>query len=431
MKKKVLSWLIVASLLLAVVAGYYLLKGKAEEKTNSAYGYSIKDSESEAVQEAVSMIKTKVARPDYILLFSTVGYDSEIILKEVNRLLPAAKVYGGTSMLSVMSSRGLHLGNKGSLAMIGVSSPKIAFGVGGANIDDYASAKEAGKAAMQNALKNSGREGESPQLVLITGSPGSEEEILKGIEEVIGWGIPVIGGSAGDNDLSGKWKQFANNEVYGNGVSLTAVFTDLKIGYYYEAGYNQEEGRNIIDKAEGRVIYEIGGRPAAEAYNEWCNGCVAEKLEEGGSILSETTLWPLAKVIKTEAGTYYLSIHPLSIDAQDKSLSIFANVMNGDEIVLMHGDWQLLLNRAKTTTHKAMLSQNIGKGEPIFGIYTFCAGTMLAIPEEERPRIPVLVSEEIGGQTPFAGTFTFGEQGPLGVVNHHGNLINSMVVFSE
>ncbi len=430
MNKKILIGIIVI-VVLAGIGGYYLLTRETKEKIIVAYGHSVKDTETEAVEEAVSMIKAKLAEPDYVLLFSTVGYDSEKVLREVNKLLPKTKVYGSTSMLSVLTKDGWHQGGKGSLAMMAVSSPKIVFGVGGANLNDYALIKDAGKTAIQNAIKNIGKEGEYPQLVLMTSAPGNEEAIIKGIEEVIGWGIPIIGGSSADNDISGKWKQFVNDKVYSNGVSLTAIFTDLKIGYFYEAGYETRKEKGIIIKAEGRVIYEINNRPAAEVYNEWCNGCVAEKFETGGSVLSETTLWPLAKIIKAGTETYYLSIHPLSIDAKDKRLTIFANVMSGDNILLMHGDWQLLLNRAKTTPQKALLNKDIKKGESIFGIYTFCAGTVLAIPSEERPRMPSLISETIGESVPFIGTFTFGEQGPLGIINHHGNLINSIILFSE
>jgi hypothetical protein len=125
---------------------------------------------------------------------------------------------------------------------------------------------------------------------------------------------------------------------------------------------------------------------------------------------------------------HYLSIHPLSVNLSDKSLTIFANVEEGDEIQLMHGDWNLLLNRAHSTPQNALENGKIDKGEGSFGIYTFCAGTMLGIPESERPMIPLLVEETIG--VPFIGTFTFGEQGYLtGVGNRHGNLVNSMIIF--
>ena len=220
--------------------------------------------------------------------------------------------------------------------------------------------------------------------------------------------------------------------MYSNGISLTTIYTDLKVSWAYEAGYLRSENRGTITRAEGRIIYEIDNQPAAEVYNEWTGSTVvAEELETGGSILSDASYYPLAKIIKNEGKEYTLSIHPLSINATDHSLEVFANVEEGDEVLLMHGDWELLLNRALTTPTKALESESLSKEDVSFGVYTYCAGTVLAIPEDERPKMPVLVKTAIG-DAPFIGTFTFGEQGHIrGVGNVHGNLVNSMIVFTE
>jgi len=333
-------------------------------------------------------------------------------------------------MLAVITKDGFHTNNGRALALMGISSSRITFGVGGADINQFSSPREAGKEAIRKAIQNAGKEGESPQIILITASPGNEESVLQGIEDVIGKNVPIIGGSSGDNDLSGKWKQFVNNKVYSNGVALTAIFTNLKIGWGYEAGYLRTSRNGTITKAEGRVIYEIDNQPAAEIYNEWTDGVISEKLETGGNILSETTFHPLAKIVQNNGEEHYISIHPLSVNPPNKSLTVFANVEEGDKVMLMYGNWEVLLNRAQSTPHKVMENNNILPGEAYFGVYTFCAGTMLAIPESERNKIPLLISTEIGN-VPFIGTFTFGEQGPIGESNYHGNLVNSIILFTE
>ncbi len=395
-------------------------------------GWSDNNEEVEAVEEAISSVKTQLGSesPEFAILFSTVGYDSDKVLSEVRRLLPSVQIYGGTSCLAVQTEEGFHAGDNGSLALLAVATDNITFGVGGVSIDDFPSAREAGKAAIQAAIDAAGEEG-TPKLVLMTGSVGHEEELLAGIEEIIGKDVPVLGGSAGDNTITGEWKQFANGNVYSNGISLTAIYTDLKVGWAYEAGYLRSENKGTITRAEGRIIYEMDNQPAAEVYNDWTGGLVTEELETGGSVLSKATFYPLAKIIKKEGNEFTISIHPLSINATDHSLEVFANVEEGDEVLLMHGDWELLLNRALTTPTKALESETLSKEDVSFGIYTYCAGTMLAIPEEERPKMPVLVKTAIG-DAPFIGTFTFGEQGHIrGVGNLHGNLVNSMIVFTE
>lgn len=397
-------------------------------------GWSINNDVVTAVNEAASLVINELGEktPDYVILFSTVGYDSEIVLSEINKLFPDAQIYGGTSCSAVITEDGYHAGEVGSLALIGVSSENISFGVGGADIDEEESARIAGENAITDAIINAGREGEIPTLVLITGAVGSEEELLLGIEDVIGKDVPIMGGSAGDNTIEGYWKQFANENVYSNGISLTAVFTDLKVGSAFEAGYLVSEKEGNITQAEGRIIYEIDNQPAAEVYNNWTNGEVigdSLELSEGEvSILSESTFYPIAKMfVGPDEIPYYLSIHPLSVNLSDKSLTVFANVETGEKIQLMHGDWELILNRGQSTPNNALVEGDIEKGEGAFGVYIFCAGTMLGIPEEYRDGLPLLVNEEIG--VPFIGTFTFGEQGCIsGVGNKHGNLVNSMVI---
>lgn len=405
---------------------------KAEAVT-VGYGWSIKSNERDAVAEAISKVKTQLGdkSPEYALLFCTVDYDEEKVLNEVRKLLGSdTQIYGGTSCLAVQTKDGFHVGEHGSLSLLAVSCENIAFGVGGVSIDDFSSPRAAGKAAIQAAMDASGEKG-LPKLVLVTGSVGVEEDLLKGIEDVIGSNIPVIGGSAADNDISGEWKQFANDKVYSNGVSLTAIYTNLKIGWAFEHGYLKTENRGMITKAEGRVIYEIGGQPAAEVYNNWTGGLVSEELTRGGSVLTKTTFYPLAKVIKEGTTEYTISIHPLSVNASDHSLTVFANIEDGDEVLLMHGDWELLLNRALTTPTKALENGSLSGEDVSFGIYTYCAGTMLAIPETERPKMPSLVRSVIG-DAPFIGTFTFGEQGYIKEIgNIHSNLANSMIIFQK
>jgi len=447
-QKIVISLVVMALIVAGAWAGYYHTpKEKGEilspvapdekpiEKgkfVSVGYGWSVNNDEAKAVEEAVSSVRTQLEgeSPDFAILFSTVGYDSEKVLSEVRRLLGDVQVYGGTSCLAVQTNDGFHVGEKGSLALLAMSSENITFGVSGVSIDDFPSAREAGKAAILATINAAGKEGH-PKIVLMTAAPGEEEEILAGIEEVIGSDVPVLGGSSGDNDITGKWKQFANEHVYSNGISLTAIYTDLTVGWAFEAGYLRTENRGTITKAEGRIIYEIDNRAAAEVYNTWAGGLVTEELGTGGSVLGKATFYPLAKVIKNAEKEHTITIHPLSINASDHSLEVFANVAEGDEVMFMHGDWELLLNRALSTPRKALESEDLAEEAVSFAIYDYCAGTMLAIPEEERPKLPILVATAIG-DAPFIGTFTFGEQGHIpGVGNYHNNLVNWIIVFTE
>jgi len=443
MNKKIIIGLIV--IILFGIGIWIAMKPKVEEplrvappeipkveKRVAAYGWSLKEDEIQAAKETVLMMEEKIiVPPDFVFLFSSIGYDEEKLLKEIRNLLPGAKIYGGTSCLGSMTNDGFHVGEKASLAILGISSPLITWGVGGANLDEL-SPKEAGKEAVLAAIKNAKKEPlEKPKIVFMTAVPGKEERILEGIEEIVGKEVPIIGGSSGDDKITGEWRQYVNEKVYKNGLALAVMYTDLKVGFAYETGYPVAGQRGTVTRAKERIIYQIDDRPAAEVYNQWTGGFFDAQMKEPGKIwgiLKEATYYPIAKVLQVPGREpFYLAVHPLSI-LKDYSLEVFADMIAGDEIALLHGDWDILLDRFRTTPEKALREFKVKKGETLFALYTYCAGTMLAIPESERPKMPLLVKEVIG-EVPFIGTFTFGEQGFVpGIGNHHGNLVNSIVL---
>jgi hypothetical protein len=438
-----------AALIAAIVLGFYILypppppelrlippppraiHGKSSVFTCSGYGWSTKGDPKAAVREAVLTMREAMGEnePEVVLVFMSSIFDENAVVRELRRLLPNTKIYGGTSHLATITPDGFHTSENGSLSILGVYSTRIDFGVGGASLDEL-SPEEAGRRAIEEATVNAGRAGEMPQMILITGSLGSEEGVIRGIDSFTGGGVPVFGGTAADEEITGEWRQIANDEVYSNGVSVLAIYTDLKFGYLLESGYVVTERSGTVTRAEGRTIYEIDNRPAAEVYNEWTGGAISEKLS-GGVVLAESTFYPLAKRVRSPSGAeYILSAHPISVDGSTRSLDVAINMENGADVALMHGTWELLLNRCFTTPKRATEMSGIKAGEGTFAVYVYCAGSMGAIPACERVRVPGLVSFAVG-DVPFIGTLTLGEQGMIEGLNQHVNLATSIVIFTD
>jgi len=439
MRKGIIIFLIIL-VIIGITLFFYFEKEKEEVihpqppkppliKTEEAsYGWSVKDTSQEAVKEAVEMMKEKLKgkNPHYILIWYTIAYDPYEIKKTLRELLGEdIQIHGSSSAVGVITPDGYHVGKIGSVAILGIVSERIKIGVGGANLEEL-NPKEAGKKAIEEALANINQR-EKPQFVYITATPSQEEEILLGIEEVIGNEVPIIGGSAGDETLKARWSNIANNKIHSNGIVLSVIFSDLKMGYAHEYGYLKRIKRGLATKAEGRILYEIDNKPAAEVYNEWTGERFNKELKEGGMILAEATFYPLGKILREEEE--YFPSHPGLINLPEKSLTMFTNIEVNDELVLLEGNWEWLINRAQKTARKALLSGNISQGEGLFAFYTFCAGNLLGIPESERAKIAVLFKEEIG-EIPYVGGFTLGEQIYFpGLGNRHANLVNSLTIF--
>ncbi len=402
--------------------------GLGAQTVKVGYGYSTEHDVKTAVKKAVAdMTKAIGEEPDWVMVVSTVLYDSDALIKELSSQLKKAKIYGETSCLGVVVPDGFITGEKGALAVLGVKSDKITFGVGYAEIGT--NPRDAGKKAVKAAIADAGKTiKEKPKIILMCATPGEEEDILAGIAEVVGKDVPVYGGSAADNDISGKWKVFARNKALSKGVVLTVVYTDLKIGHAYASGYVGTGKKGVVTKAEARRIYEIDGKPCADVFNEWTGGKYTEAIKKCEVILGPASFTPLARRFMVGKEEKWVSIHPHKF-YEDKSLSVFAKVNTGDTLYLIEGSPEILLERPKPLVKKALLKGRIKTEDVAFGIFIYCAGTMLAI-KDKFPEIPGAIKTLLGGK-PFIGACTFGEQGQVSPAygNFHGNLMCSMTIF--
>ncbi|GIX42642.1 MAG: histidine kinase [Leptospiraceae bacterium] len=300
------------------------------------------------------------------------------------------------------------------------------------NIESYAvikktnsnSAKEIAQEAIQEIIQNIGE----PTVLLLHATPGYEERIIEGIDSVVKSKIPIYGGSAADNDITGKWFIFKNDEIVTEGFLLVG-FKAQQIYGAFLGGYLPTDKKGIVTKASGRVIYEIDHKPAAEVYNKWTNGAIQEYLDNGGVILAPTTMHPIGRLIDEILGVkMYLLSHPHMVIKENKALSMFTEFKEGDEIILMTGHKNALIYRAKQVIDRAL---GIKKNEAIKGaINIYCGGCVGAIIKD----IDQVIKQYNYSlrDAPYIGAATFGEQGCfIGKTkqNRHGNLMADSIIF--
>jgi hypothetical protein len=275
-------------------------------------------------------------------------------------------------------------------------------------------------------LQNAGRMGETPDLIWLTAAPGHEEAVLQGIADVVGAHVPIAGGSSADNHVSGQWRQLANGALFNDAVVISVFFSSCELAYAFHSGYLPSDHHGVVTRADGRVIHEINGRPAAEVYNEWRHGAIYQALDNSGSILNLTTFAPLGvRAGDINQQNYYLLVHPLSV-TPSKGLRLFAEIKAGDEVWLMEGSRDSLSQRAGRVAEAAVNASELRDIRGALVIY--CAGCMLGV-YDNMTEVAAGVREALAG-APFLGAFTFGEQGCFMCgANRHGNLMISVVVF--
>jgi len=339
--------------------------------------------------------------------------------------LPAGTaLHGATSCLGAMSDAGVHDG----VAAFVIEDPAGSYvSVARPYGDDP---RAAAGAAVSEALHRADRVGERPELVWISATPGVEEAVIAGIESVTGPDVPIIGGSAADNSVSGEWFVFDGGAAVAAGVVVSVLFPSTAVSFAYQSGYSPTARSGTVTRASGRVLHEIDHRPAMEVYAEWTGDAVAGASDPAGSaaILSDSTLWPLGRQVTELHGVpFYLLAHPATAHGSG-DIELFATVEQGETLTQMSGTATSLVERAGRV---AALARRLGpdRERPLAGaLMIYCGGCMLRV----RSDLDVVVRgvEEALDGAPFLGAFTFGEQGTLvGAGNRHGNLMISCIVF--
>lgn len=377
--------------------------------------------------------------PNLLFVFYGCDHDSAVVREHLDSAFPDIPYIGGTSCGGLMTSAALW--DAEAIGILAIADPDGDYGVAMARSDDDIAT--AAERALRAALANAGCAGELPELIWIFQAPGREEEVVGGLRNVVGDACPIIGGSSADNTVEGNWMQISPAGMAADGVVVAVLFPSGGIGYSFQGGYEpagpsgvvtrigfaQDGTSGIVTKSSGREILEIDGRPAAAMYDGWIGGRIAEKVADGGNILADTTMWPLAvDAGEIEGIPHYLLIHPDSVK-KGGALTTFAMIEEGSRVYSMRGNRDLLVERAGRVAADAAARLPGGRASLTGGLVVYCAGCMLAV-GDDMPRVAETVSQTFADR-PFIGCFTFGEQGSLVGRNVHGNLMISAIAFGK
>jgi hypothetical protein len=374
------------------------------------------------------IIEKKINHISWVGIYYTDEYESEDAANQLMNLFGKVPIHGGTSCMGVMSSNGFFSDNGRGMGIMAISDKDGCYGVGAANLGNAPEA--AAQSALTMALASAGRDGEVPAMVLINAAPGHEEKLIQGIEDLIGLGVPIIGGSTADNTNSGRWRQLEGSQVYHDAIVVSVFFPSVNFHYAFHSGYDPTEKKGLVTKANGRLLMEIDNRPAIQVYDEWIRELTDYEILKNGSKLSHTAFSPLGrKVSGVDKVPYYKLSHPLQVD-DEGALSLFTDIKEGEEIVLMTGSRDSLTTRASRVALSAIATGGVEPESVVGAIVFYCAGCMLAV-QDQMDQVAERIDKAIN-HAPFLGLFTFGEQGCFFKnLNTHGNLMVSVVAFSS
>ena len=361
-------------------------------------GTSIQKSAKAAGAEAARQAIEGLRNIKFAFVYSSCDYATHDLLAGVQEVLAGVPLAGNTSFTGVITPSGYITGPDGFVGIMAIADEDLVIGTttvargSGTAIED-------GKKAALKAMEAAGQT-TPPDYFYMAASPAEEELYLKGITSVIGR-VPMFGGSAADNTISGNWQLYSDKGVCPDGVVLAFFYTKKKIANEYTGAYHETGDMGIITKLSGlRTLVEIDGEPALQKYAGW-RAMDVEELK-GSNLLAKSVVSPLG--VKDRLGDLIAIRHPMNGN-EDLSIAVGNNLAVGTAVIRMEATVDELIDSTGQTVEK------LKKRLPEAGAYhlVHCGGRRAGIGN----RIDEVASQLIKAAdgVPFIAKFTFGEYG--------------------
>ena len=377
-----------------------------------------------AYQAGLEAAKMAGKNKDAKLVFAYMSCDYKIkdVIKGIKEVY-SCPVIGNTSFTGVIMPEGYVGGDEPFVGIMVLSDPSMVVGVGFADRKAYQSARDAGEAATKAArVMTKMPYNDEPDLMYMTASPTEEEFFLKGANRVVGR-VPLFGGSAADNTISGNWSLYLDNKVTGEGVAVALIY--MKNGFVNEftGAYRETKDMGIITKVEGtRQLVSIDGVPAVKKYAQWRGRKPSEFM--GAKLLSETITSPLG--VKDRLGDLIAIRHPMNGN-DDYSMNIGANLAEGTTVIRMEATVDELISSVGKTLKKL----NSRCKKPVVAYHLVHCGGRRAGIDARINEVYKEIKKNVNG-VPFIMEFTFGEYGYVEDGNNTtGGLMLSFTAFTK
>lgn len=390
--------------------------------------HSIAVDEASAARELAAQLREQSAGAPVRggLIYCTAGVQTPALQRALVEQLPGVPFIGATSCMGVGSSEGFR--TERIVSALWLVGDGFRFGVSGLARGNEVRGQ--GRELAGNALKAGAIPAEAARFAVVHATPGSEEALLAGLYDVLPRRTLLVGGSAADDDISGQWSVFSSAGVHKTGAVVAVCDWPWKLTAMCQGGYLVTRHRGTVTRASGRTVYTIDGRPAADVYNEWLDGQLKPFLQTGGTVLGNTTLSPFGVPRSMEGLETHVIVHPEKVLVPERALTLFADVKEGEQLILMRSTQGALVRQSAQLAEWAMGSSGLQRDMLAGALLVYCAGCMLAIQKQ----VPDMLGDfqRVLGPTPYLSVFTFGEQGCVMPQRaEHGNLMTSLLLLGN
>jgi hypothetical protein len=307
-------------------------------------------------RQAVEEFHGGVAQPnmELVVFFCSSEYDLDVLAAEMNRLFAGIQVVGCTTAGEI--------GPAGyrQHSLSGASFPAGSCVAVSGRLDrlsqfDITRGHEFTQALLQRLESKVPQAGpdNSFAFMLIDGLSIREEPVAHALQYALGK-IPLIGGSAGDDQKFEKTCIYSDGRFHSDSAALILINTTLPFRIFKTQHFVSTDKRLVVTEADTakRIVTEINGLPAAEEYARLVGVDVHD--------LNPMRFAASPVVVMIDGTDYVRSIQKAN---DDGSLTFFCAIEEGLVLRIAHG--LDLVNNLEPTFDK--IRAEIGQPQLVFG----------------------------------------------------------------
>ncbi|NDJ18818.1 FIST signal transduction protein [Myxacorys almedinensis] len=381
--------------------------------TQAGVGISHHRNVVQAGQEAArkALAAAGVETPDFVFLFSSLGYDQQALVQSV-------RAATGHCPLSGCSGQGIITQNEAdessfSVAVMVICSDTLRFQnhVSIGLKQDPAAVGSAIASQLKAQIKD-----DALALFLFTdGLTVNFDRLAAGIE-ALGISLPFLGGAAGsDVDMQHSY-QYCNNQVVSDGVVATLLSGQAQIAWALNHGCIPIGCERKVTRASGNIIYEIDHRPVFEVLKEYLTETEIQTWDK--TIVSFCFGLKAPTRLNTD-DDFVIRYLPAKDDVAG-SVTLQTEVLEGSSIWVTRRDPDRIAQGVERAAQQ--IKTQIGDRAPELIFQFDCYGRGKSVlGERQKLDLQKHLQQAVGSTLPWIGLYTNGEIAPVGETNSFHN----------
>ena len=335
-------------------------------------------------------------QPDLVLIFGAVPHFADAQLAANLREACPQTVFLGCSTAGEITGEGV---DDGTCTLTAVSFDRTTLKQGSTRLqgmnDSFAAGERLGRQLAADNLR----------AVLVFG-PGVQingSALVNGMSQVLGDGVPITGGLAGDGGAFQQTFTLGSDGVTDNAVVAVGFCgDDLRFAHGSFGGWEAFGPARKVTRCAGNVLYELDGEPALEVYKRYLG-------EHARDLPASGLLFPFA-MLGEDHNALGLIRTILAVDEAAGSLTLAGEIDVDGYLRLMHASTDKLVDGAESAAEAAAAMQEIS-GEKL-AILVSCVGRKLVMGNRVDEEVEA-VGDVFGSQAVLTGFYSYGEISPF------------------